>query len=179
MGKKISRKRIIIIGVIIAFALSFLLPMRFSPWARLTYFFMHYRTNQNQERLLCETNYEELLEACRVLMKDDEFMKPGMRYPVRGAKRHPRTSKFPQIILDLNPSVVCIGNAPEYIRLEMAGGITHFGVRAYPENFTKPFPNFEYGDKELIPGLWYYDDGNLENPEYNERIEALIRKKRK
>jgi hypothetical protein len=114
------------------------------------------------------------LEACRELMRDDELMKPGMRYPVRGAKRRPEISRFPQPILDLEPSVVCIGDTVEYVRLEMAGGTNHFGVRAYPENFQKPFSNFEYGDKELIPGLWYYDDGYNHNPEYGKKIEDLI-----
>jgi hypothetical protein len=129
-----------------------------------------------QVRLLCKTDHQELLEACREIMRDDELMKPGMKYPVRGAKRRPEISRLPKPILDLEPSAVFTPNPIEYIRLEMAGGANHFRVRAYPENFQKPFANFEYGDKELIPGLWYYDDGYHQNPEYGKKIEDLMQK---
>jgi len=174
MGKTITRKRIVIAGVVVAFVLSFILPIEFSPWGRLMLFVIIRQEKAMQVRLLCKTNYQELLEACRELMRDDELMKPGMTYPVRGAKRRPEISRLPQPILDLEPSCVNIGDTVEYIGLEMAGGTNHFGVRAYPENFQKPFANFKYGDKELIPGLWYYDDGYHHNPRYGKKIEDLM-----
>ncbi len=133
---------------------------------------------QRQVRLLCETDHKALLEACRELSgwaaRGD--LKQGGTYNVR-RDRHPKASRFPQPILDLNPSYVYIDeNDSGRVMVEMHGGLLHFGVQAYTEDYKKPFPSFEYGDKELIDGLWYYDDGYLDNPEYDKRIEALIQK---
>jgi hypothetical protein len=36
----------------------------------------------------------------------------------------------------------------------------------------------EYGDKELIPGLWYYDDGYVHNSRWDEWVEAMLRKRK-
>jgi len=63
--------------------------------------------------------------------------------------------------------------------LEMMGGLDHFGVYAYPEDYKPPpHAGFELGDKKLIDGLWYYDDGYRGNPEYGKRIEALLQKRK-
>ena len=40
----------------------------------------------------------------------------------------------------------------------------------------RQYQSFGYGDKELIPRLWYYDDGYRDNPEYDKKIETLIQK---
>ena len=58
--------------------------------------------------------------------------------------------------------------------MEMHGGMTHFGVRIYPEDYKKPDRYFKYVDRELLPGLWYYDDGYIHNPKYDKRIDTLI-----
>ena len=58
--------------------------------------------------------------------------------------------------------------------VEMHAGFHHYGVIAYPENFEKPSDSFQYGDKEIIEGLWYYEDGY--NPRYNKWIEKMIQK---
>ena len=64
--------------------------------------------------------------------------------------------------------------------LEMAGGLDHFGVYAYPEDFKKPpHASEELGHKKLLDGLWYFDDGYqyCSNPqefeEYDKYIESL------
>ena len=48
-----------------------------------------------------------------------------------------------------------------------------FGVHAYPEDFEETFSGFVYGEREFIPGLWYYDPDYRTNPEYSRRIDAL------
>jgi hypothetical protein len=58
----------------------------------------------------------------------------------------------------------------DHIKREMS----HFGVNIYPEDFKEPKGNFKYGDRELLPGLWYYDEGYLRNPEFDKIIEKLI-----
>ncbi len=132
---------------------------------------------QRQVRLLCETDHEVLLEACRELSgraaRGD--LKQGGRYNVR-RDRHPKASRFPQPILDLNPSYVYIDeNDSGRVMVEMHGGLQHFGVQAYTEDYKKPSWAV-YGDKELIDGLWYYDDGYRGHPEFEKRIEALMQK---
>ncbi len=129
---------------------------------------------QRQVRLLYKTDHQALLEACRELsgrvVRGD--LKPGT-YSIR-RDPDPETSRFPQVILDLEPSYVYIDeNNSGRVMLEMFGGLGHFGVQAYTEDYKKPHLCFEYGDKELIPGLWYYDDGYRRNPEHGKIIEAL------
>ena len=61
-----------------------------------------------------------------------------------------------------------------FVRLEM-NGLTMDGVIAFPDVSVKPYP---FGDVELIPGLWYYDEdySNFHHPKYKKKIDAMIRK---
>lgn len=130
---------------------------------------------QRQVRLLCETDHKALLEACRELSRRviTGDMKPR-QYNVR-LDPHPEASRFPQPILDLEPTYVII-ESNGCIIVELYGLFNHFGLYAYPEDFKEPFSNFEYGNKKLIDGLWYYDDGYREAQNYDKKIEALIQK---
>ena len=82
----------------------------------------------------------------------------------------------PKAIRDLKPKRIGI-DYDGFMYLEMHGGMDHFGVKIYPEDFNEPSRgSFKYGDRELLPGLWYYDDGYLHNPEYDKRIDEIIQK---
>ena len=184
MKMKIDKRMVlkIIFALVIAFAAGVLLyNLRWTLW--------HYlyvrpwvadsarQTMRMRVRLLCETDHEVLLEACRELSRwaARGDLKPG-RYNVR-RDRHPKASQFPQPILDLAPSYVYVDeNDSNRVMVAMHGGLDHFGVEAYTEDYKKPYPTYQYGDKELIPGLWYYDDGYIGHPEYEKRIEALMQK---
>ncbi|MHC4632344.1 MAG: hypothetical protein ACYS9C_13905 [Planctomycetota bacterium] len=136
-------------------------------------FFGVREAKQMKMRLLCETDHQALLEACRELSRRAAAgdLKHGMYY-VRS------DSQPPQPILDLGPNHVFI-RYDGRVMLEMMGGLDHFGVYAYPEDYKEPpVMGFELGDKELIDGLWYYDDGYLNNPEYDKPIEALLQKRK-
>jgi hypothetical protein len=175
IGKRMVLK--IIVVVAIAFAVGYPLYGLYALYTSMIE--VKKDVQQRQVRLLCETDHKVLLEACRELSgragRGD--LKPG-RYNVR-RDRHPKASRFPQPILDLNPSYVYIDeNDSGRVMVEMHGGLLHFGVQAYTEDYEKPFLSFEYGDKELIDGLWYYDDGYLNNPEHDKRIEALLQKRK-
>lgn len=95
-----------------------------------------------------------------------------------GIDHHPETSRFPKPILDLAPNYVNIDEDDcGRVMVEMLGGLSHFGVLAYTEDYQKASWAV-YGDKELIPGLWYYDDGYEGNPRYQKKIDALLQKRK-
>jgi hypothetical protein len=175
---KVSKKvvSIIIIAVIIVIALSFALPISLSPWTKVHLRFGIQRAKRGQVRLLCETDHAALLEACNELSRQAARgdLKPGS-YNVRH-DRHREARRFPQPILDLAPSYVYIDeNDTGRVMVEMLGGLGHFGVEAYTEDYQKP--SFaKLGDRELIPRLWYYDDGYDHNPEWDKVIDRLIEK---
>ena len=132
---------------------------------------------QRHTRLLCETDYKTLLDACRELstrVKTGD-LKSG-HYNVR-LEPDPESLRFPQAILDLEPTYIDIGRDGS-VRVELYGGFGHFGVDAYPEDFGKPLSG-HYGDRKLIEGLWYYDDAYYGNPDYDKTIDKIIERHRK
>ena len=161
----ISKRIVIVLFIVFVLALLFFAVCR-------------YLLEGTKVHLLCKTDHQALLEACNKLSEQvaKGNLKPG-EYGVRIGP-DPEVSKFPRPILDLSPSYVYIDeNDSGRVLIEMLGGlIGHFGVLAYTEDYKKPYRTYSYGDKELIPGLWYYDDGYRDNPEYEKIIEALTQK---
>lgn len=188
------RKNIVLTGVILAlvtaFAAYYFLPrddMRMVELMRILQLprkdiedmsmeefshIMQVRAQRMRIRLLYETDHKTLLLACRKISKKKAAgILKSQRYNVL-SEPHPEAAKFPRAILDLEPSYVFI-DYDGRIMVEMMGGLDHFGVQAYPEGYKKSSQE-TLGDKKLIDGLWYYDDGYLVRPEdYEKRIEAL------
>jgi len=136
----------------------------------------HYVLERMRVRLLCKTDHQALLEACNELSRQvtQGNLKPG-RYEVPKSPAS-EVSKFPRPILELRPRYVYIDDTG-YVAVEMTGVLDlHFGVCAYPEDFEARFKRYEYRDKELIPRLWYYDDGYRERSGYDKYIDRLIPK---
>jgi hypothetical protein len=130
-------------------------------------------------RLLCKTDHQVLLEACRELSRrvDAGDLKSG-RYDIHN--RYEDASRFPKVILDLQPIYVYIDeNDSGRVIIPIFRGFDHFGVTAYTEEYMESGPKHKYGDRELIPGLWYYDDGYIDDPEYDKEIDKLIEKHKK
>jgi len=131
------------------------------------------RDRKRRTDLLYRVDHRALFSACmelseRVVGGD---LKPRMYYPsdpVHGAE----VSRFPQAILDLKPDYVMIDIAGA-VTVALTGGIDRFGVMAYPQDYGGPPVSGSYGDKKLLDGLWYYDAGYDEDPQYEKRIEAL------
>ncbi len=102
-----------------------------------------------------------------------------MRYYVH-PPASPEASTFPQVILDLKPSTVSIeGNGVVFVAV--VGGLDHCGVIFYPEGIEdeEPPPGVtcgSYGDRKLLDGLWYYDDGYQRDPHYDKKVSAWMRK---
>ena len=57
----------------------------------------------------------------------------------------------------------------------MSAGWDNFGMYAYPEDFKKRFP-FEYRDRELLDGLWYYDEFYKNDNKYDQKVDAMLSK---
>lgn len=126
--------------------------------------------------LICDTSHQALLKAGREILNQapKDLLNPqpdGIRH--LGDIGVPAGVDIPRAIRDLKPHG-CLISLDGYLTLEMHGGMDHFGVRIYPEDYKEPDRYFKYGDKELLPGLWYYDDGYIHNPEYDKRIDDLI-----
>jgi hypothetical protein len=134
------------------------------------------KERQRRERLLSETDPQALLEACReISIEIFSGNLPPSRYLIY-PEPCPEVSMFPQLILDLEPRFIETGSDGR-VGVGMSGGWHHYGVIAYPVNFTKPCENFKYGDKKIIDGLWYYEDGY--NAKHDKLIEKLIQKGKK
>jgi hypothetical protein len=130
-------------------------------------------------KLLYKTDHQALLAACRELSKKvtDGNMANGP-YELRSGSDRWITG-IPQPLLDLRPNNVYI-NYNGRVIVEMLGGLDHFGVYAYPEDYKRPpHASDELGHKKLLEGLWYYDDGYQycvsveEYEEYDKYIESL------
>ena len=173
---KVSKRTVLktVIGLLVASALIlvFLYLLPYLKFSRLIKIEVK-KAQQRKVRLLSETDHQALLETCRELSREVSAgdLEPD-RYIVR-REPDPEVSSFPQLILDLEPTYVEITRNGR-VTLEMLGGMHHFGITAYPENYEKPSHSFKYGDKKIIDGLWYYEDGY--NPKYDKWIEALIQK---
>ena len=128
---------------------------------------------QRQVRLLCETDYQALLDSCRELSRQvaGGKLKPGT-YKIR-RDPDPESTRFPQLILDLEPKYVVIYTDGQVkVAVEELGPYAYFGVWAYSEDYKKP-----KHDKKLINGLWYYDSDYYDAyPKYMKKIDALIQK---
>ena len=138
--------------------------------------------------ILCDTNHQALLKAGREILS--KIPKDRLNNPYAdgstfsGSLNVPKEIQIPQAIKDLKSSyvvryVVYDSHLSIFLLLQMHWGMDHFGVKIYPEDFKKPDDYFEYGNRELLPGLWYYDDRYLHNPEYDKRIDELMKKHNK
>jgi len=133
--------------------------------------------------LLCRTDHQTLLDACRELAgREASGELKAKTYHVYPPPA-PEVSTFPQAILNLKPSTVTISPGG-VVMVAVAGGLDHFGVIAYPEGIEDiaPPPGVEwgaYGDRQLLDGLWYYDDGYENNPKYDKKISAWMERYKK
>jgi hypothetical protein len=147
----------------------------------------HRHAHLRRVLLLCETDHQALLKAGREILSQIPKDRLRMNPPPDGISHLgnfkfvlPEEIPIPQAIRDIKP-YVCLISYDGCLTVEMHGGwdhikreMNHFGVNIYPEDFEEPERNFKYGDRELLPGLWYYDEGYLRNPEYDKWIEGLI-----
>jgi hypothetical protein len=149
-----------------------------SIWGSFFNSMMARRGRQSRVALLCETDHQVLFESCMELSKRaaQGSLKPG-KYLVRGGDRSSEASSFPRAILDLGPSYIHIDeNNTGRVMVAMRGGLDHFGVQAYPDDYKDRFDS-KRGDRELLPGLWYYDDNYKRYPNYDKKVDTMLQGK--
>jgi hypothetical protein len=134
------------------------------------------KARQRLVRLLGESDYQVLLEACRQLSLPATAGELSFgTYWVR-VDRQPRLLQVPEAILAVEPLYIRIDPEGDVL-LEM-GGIPYYGIVAYP-GISKEDYGFR-GNAELVPGLWYYDeDYRDEHPRHKARVDVLIRQGRR
>ena len=128
--------------------------------------------------LLYHTDYEALLKAGREILHQGP--KDPYNYIYLGPQHIegfpvPRNVRIPKVIRKLRPHASLI-NRNGYVVLQMEEGIIGFGVKIYPAGFKAPHADFNYGNRQLLPGLWYYDDEYDNDPEYERKVNELIEK---
>ncbi len=139
--------------------------------------YLAYQGRHLRTRLLCETDHQALLDACRELSRQVKSGKLEPRsYSVR-RRPDPEVVQFPETIRGLRPDHVAIDRIDGHVNIMMSAGWDNFGMYAYPEDFKERFPS-EYHDRELLKGLWYYDDlykhGGRDG--YDKEIDAMLSK---
>lgn len=145
-------------------------------------FFPHPPSGRGRElrvRLLYKTDHQALLDACRELSHGvrSSSLKPGM-YPIR-SNPNQEIVQFPQVVLGLMPAYVDL-HRDGMVIVAMMGGVSHFGVVFYPDDYEMSSPQARpLGHKQIIDGLWYYDDGYDEVSDWQQRIDALRPKEKR
>lgn len=127
--------------------------------------------------LLYHADHEALLKAGREILRQGP--KDPWNYRPRGPIHIlgfpvPRGVRIPKVVRNLRPHATLI-NFEGYVVLQMEEGIVGFGVKIYPKGYNKP-PNrsFGYGNRELLPGLWYFDNKYDQIPGYGKKIDEVI-----
>ncbi len=132
------------------------------------------KAERGRARLFLETDYEELLAACRELLNRLPAEGGGRHYKVHLGKRDPATLTFPRVILDLEPALVHILPVDHEVLIELFPGPEWFGLIASAEGHEG------HGNVKLIDGLWYCDTRyRNEYPEYVKQINAMIEEGRR
>jgi hypothetical protein len=132
---------------------------------------------QRRILLLYHTDHQALLKAGRQILSQGP--KDPMNYRYYGPQHiegfpAPRGVPIPKVIRRLRPHANLI-NRSGYVVLQMQGGSTDFGVRIYPEGFKGYRYYFTSGNRELLPGLEYYDYKYDYIPEYDKIIDEIIK----
>lgn len=167
--RKVSAKKIALVMVVIALIGAYALLVLGGP---------DDSPQERRVRLLCGTDHEALLEAGREILRKapKDLIKYAIGRPVHiDGIPVPRGVPIPRVIRKLRSHAVLI-NIEGYVVLHMGKGTPNYGVKIYPEGFKKPrYPFFRYGNRELLPGLWYYDHRYRRDPAYNKKIDEIIK----
>ena len=173
---------LVVIVLVVVVTAGYLL-YSFTPAVFYTYFLVigPTRDARLQKRLLCKTNHQALLDECRILSKQVVIDNPdrGKEEPMGVVMMKVPDSDLSRFRLIRNFGCRVFVDICGVVSIQGGGTMRHFGVDAYPKDFTAPSSNFDYGNRELVPGLWYYDDLYNRKENYDKTIGAMLRRRRK
>jgi hypothetical protein len=139
-----------------------------------------YQAQRIVTRVLSKTDHQALLKAGREVLSQMPRMenKTPDGSMVHGSVEIPKEIPLPQALRALSAHHIVV-NSYGYMHISMHAAMDHFGFYIYPEDFNAPDPGFKYGDRQIIDGLWYYDDGyhypdGSSCSEYAKRINDLL-----
>jgi hypothetical protein len=130
------------------------------------------KADRSRTRLLCQTDYQVLLVACRDLLKQQ---KEDRVFVLDDPDASAAVQRFPKPLLDLAPRAIIV-QPDERVIIQMVGGglRSSLGIYAYVEGFEKANPHYPFGNRRLIEGLWYFDDQYNDDPSYDKVIDKII-----
>jgi hypothetical protein len=110
-----------------------------------------------QHKRVENSNYPEILSACRNMICNIDSIKPLARkdldwrpkYYIRFEDNN-NDKHIPEAIRKIKPIYFIIDSSQ--VLLVFLGGFDHLALRAFPEGVKG------YGTKELIPGLWLVEE---------------------
>jgi len=121
--------------------------------------------------VIYETDHQALLEACRKVIIDTREGRwiEGRMYDFLGNEAA-MSQWLPPALSQLKPTRII--PYKDYLRIQMLGGIIgNAGVIAFMDDAgVEPS---EYGDIQLIDGLWYYDDCYDTEDDWDKHIASL------
>jgi len=135
--------------------------------------------NSKRRDLLCKADLNAIMQAStEVLAKASAGEIMTGTHEFRRTPQSPEIAKFPQVIRELQPTRVVIEDG--YLTIQFGGGFDHFGLKVYAKDFKAPFAEFNYGSRQIIDGLWYYDEYYSDESTMHKRkidrwIEARVR----
>jgi hypothetical protein len=130
-----------------------------------------------QDRLLCRTDHQAFLAECRELHRQLSVDNAEIKQQEYIKVPDSELSKFP-LIRRLGGRV--FASIKGSVWIELGTTMRHFGVSAGTEDsLSQSSSNRPYGNRELVPGLWYYDDAYNRNKNYDETIDQMLKRRRK
>jgi len=173
---KMSRRRLVWAAIVVVLALVGVFVI--TPIVRFMAFFrtLARTAKRGRDHLFFETDYEELLAACRELSRrvaSGELEARG--YFFYSGEHDLQTLSIPQAIRDIEPATIRFDLEYEGdVWIELWPGPSWYGVVAYPEGQQGS------GDIKLIDGLWYHDGDYREAyPKYMKWIDARVEEGRR
>jgi hypothetical protein len=175
MGKvtgQYGRRTICVVAVIVVGVIGLLLLVAGSL---LSLVGPSFGVQRKRVQVLCRTDHAALRQACQAFSRQVAAgeLAPGS-YRMRAEPGKP-TLTLPEVIRELRPTVIDI-QASGRVVVVLSGGLGGIGVIAYPEQYEEPHVNFHYGDRELIPNLWYLDRQYVGNADYDKFIDGIVRR---
>lgn len=118
-------------------------------------------SNRERVQLLYRTDHVALLAACRQVITNRHTFAPDRDWhATENSDRSfidPKDPRVPASIVALQPRDIIASDSD--VHLELHGGFDHYGVIAFSEHAASSQTNGFSGPFQLIPDLWYYDEG--------------------